>query len=134
MWQNAGKYNPDIAAESTFITVIARRRLIDRKRRLDARPATEAIVGEPQAEQLTAEDVASLGDEAALAAEVLDSLPEQQVRVLRLSIFDGLTHAEIAGSTGLALGTVKTHIRRGLQRLRDRLADRTNRSVAGGMP
>ena len=128
IWQNAHRYDPSVAAETTFIAVIARRRLIDRRRRQSVRPESETMVAEPSTTEKSAEQLAVLGDEAALASEVLGTLPEQQVKVLRLSIYDGLTHSEIATKTGLAIGTVKTQIRRGLQKLRDRLATRT----AGG--
>lgn len=134
IWQNASRYDSAIAGEATFIAVLARRRLIDRRRRQNSRPDPEPIVVEPPSTQQSAEHLATLGDEAAVAAQMLETLPTEQVEVLRLSIFDGLTHSEIAAQTGLALGTVKTNIRRGLQRLRDQLTDRTNRSVAGEMP
>ncbi len=133
IWQNAGRYDSNVAAESTFIALIARRRLIDRARRQNSRPEPETMVAEPKAVQKSAEQIAALGDEAAIAAQVLETLPEQEVKVLRLSIFEGLTHTEIANMTGLALGTVKTNIRRGLQKLRDRLASRTNQSIPGGV-
>ncbi len=125
VWQNAGKYNPDIAAESTFIAVIARRRLIDRRRRLGSRVQPETMVAEPPAVQRSAEQLAVLGDEARVAHEMLATLPEHEVQVLRMSVMDGMTHSEIAEQTGIALGTVKTHIRRGLQKLRDKLVGRS---------
>lgn len=131
IWQNSHRYDSNLASEATFIAVIARRRLIDRRRRQNSRPEAETMVSEPSTTERSAEQLAVLGDEAALAAQVLETLPEQQVQVLRLSIFDGLTHSEIATTTGLAIGTVKTQIRRGLQKLRDRLAAR--HSIAGGM-
>lgn len=133
IWQNAHRYDPTVAAESTFIALIARRRLIDRRRRLGSRPEPQAMVTEPSDVSKSAEQIASLGDEAAIATKVLETLPDNEVEVLRLSIYEGLTHTEIAGVTGQALGTVKTNIRRGLQKLRDRLASRTNKKMAGGL-
>ncbi len=130
VWQNAGRYDASVSAESTFIAVIARRRLIDRKRRQQARLQPETMVAEPPAVQKTAEQLAALGDEAALAHEILQTLPEQEVLVLRMSIMDGLTHSEISEKTGIALGTVKTHIRRGLQKLRDKLTNRAHGGAA----
>jgi RNA polymerase sigma-70 factor (ECF subfamily) len=57
-----------------------------------------------------------------------DLRPEQR-EVLRLSVAEGLTHEEIAGRTGMPLGTVKAHARRGLMRIRKLLLGEDN---AGG--
>ena len=56
-----------------------------------------------------------LGEEAARAAKAFETLTPEQQRVLRLSVYEGLSHELIARSTGLPLGTVKTHARRGLE-------------------
>jgi RNA polymerase sigma-70 factor (ECF subfamily) len=56
------------------------------------------------------------------AVELLDTLRPEQKRVVELSVLSGLSHSEIADLTGMALGTVKTHARRGLARLRAALA------------
>ena len=53
------------------------------------------------------------------AAQAMGELREDQQRVLQLSIYQGLSHERIAEATGLPLGTVKTHVRRGLIRLRE---------------
>ena len=56
--------------------------------------------------------------EAALATRAMADLRPEQREVLRLSVAEGLTHEEIAGRTGMPLGTVKAHARRGLMRIR----------------
>ena len=61
---------------------------------------------------------AEIAAEAAIAVRAMEGLRPEQREVLRLSIAEGLTHEEIAGRTGLALGTVKAHARRGLLRIR----------------
>ena len=57
-----------------------------------------------------------VSDEARLAREALDQLRPEQRKVILMSVVDGLTHPEIASKTGLPLGTVKSHIRRGLDK------------------
>lgn len=121
VWKSAHRYDPSVASEATFISMIARRRLIDRgrksARRTDNQPLTEAT---PAAVRLPSMQP-DTNEDAARAADALQSLVPEQQRVLRLSIFQGLSHDEIAQSTGLPLGTVKTHCRRGLIRIRELL-------------
>lgn len=117
LWKSASRYDPGVASEATFVAMIARRRLIDRGRRLRSRPMPgplpEGLAAAPAAEILEqAEDVAR-------AAEALGGLRDEQRRVLTLSLRDGLTYDQIARATGQPLGTVKTHARRGLIRLRE---------------
>ena len=62
-----------------------------------------------------------VGDDAQRAREAVDQLRPEQQKVILMSVVDGLTHQEIASTTGLPLGTVKTHMRRGLLSLRKRM-------------
>jgi len=124
IWQNAGRYDPSIASETAFVATIARRRLIDRRRKVGRRPVASVIT-----EEITAGDTPSPGGPAeaseasAKASTALTRLSDEQQRVLRLSVYEGLSHELIARATGLPLGTVKTHARRGLIRLRALLAE-----------
>jgi RNA polymerase sigma-70 factor (ECF subfamily) len=125
IWRNGHRYDPKIASETAFVATIARRRLIDRRRRISRQPVkqqiTEAVVGGEQ--EPTRPEV---GEEAARAAKAFETLSPEQQRVLRLSVYEGLSHELIARSTGLPLGTVKTHARRGLIKLREMLGRSTD--------
>ena len=134
LWRSAERFDPGIAEEITFVAMIARRRLIDRVRKDARRPAAAPLdaAGSSAAVDPGAAvgDRIEVGEEARLAAEQFDRLPSDAQRVLRLSIFDGLSHGEIAAQTSLPLGTVKSHIRRGLDTLRQRLVGRPREPLA----
>lgn len=126
LWRSAGRFDPAVASEPTFISMIARRRLIDRNRARARRISAEPLAddGEPLGSPSAASSLQSpveTADEAARAARALGTLSPEQQRVLRLSVYQGLSHEQIAQATGIPLGTVKTHIRRGLIRIRDLL-------------
>lgn len=126
LWAHGGRYDPARASPELFVAVIARRRLIDRRRRAQRRPATEPLDGDGSLLELPATDGgAETAAEAALAARAMDELRPEQREVLRLAVAEGLTHEEIAGRTGMPLGTVKAHARRGLLRIRRRLLGET---------
>ena len=131
IWKNAGRFNAQLSSESTYITMIARRRLIDRRRKIGRRPE---VVPLPETVPARGPDSGSAtvdtADEAAVVLDALAGLrPEQQI-VLKMAVYHGLTHEEIAQSTGLPLGTVKTHARRGLIRIRELLASKTDEQLA----
>ena len=123
LWQSAARYDPAVASEATFIAMITRRRLIDRQRRRSRRPertvAPEHLTINTDDSESPADGSAS--EEAIRAAEALKRLSENQQKVLRMSIYEGLSHEGIARATGMPLGTVKTHARRGLIKLRSLL-------------
>lgn len=119
VWKNAQRFDDAQASETTFIAMIARRRLIDRLRYAKRRITAASL------EDLVAEPVNTDGSdlqtcvEAKEAAKALDTLRPEQRQVLQLSIIQGLSHQEISDATGLPLGTVKTHARRGLLQVRE---------------
>jgi RNA polymerase sigma-70 factor (ECF subfamily) len=123
LWKNAHRFDPERASEATFITTIARRRAIDHQRRVGRRPELEELPDEAPAET-DALAAVELIDEARVAAEALAQLKPEQQQVLRLALVEGLTHTQIAVVTKLPLGTVKSHARRGLERVRALLKER----------
>lgn len=130
IWKNAGRYDPERASETTYITTIARRRAVDERRKIGRSPESveiEVDLEEPSDPFAGVE----LADEARIAADALSQLKPEQQRVLRLTLVEGLTHAEVAAATELPLGTVKSHVRRGLEKVRGLLReDRQERQGA----
>lgn len=132
IWRNAGRFDPEVASEATYITMIARRRLIDRYRRRSRDLATASLKDEVVAPDAEHEHWTEISDEAALAREYMQQLRPEERQVLELSINRGLSQSQIAQATDLPLGTVKTHARRGLIRLRELLGVDSAGGVKGG--
>lgn len=125
IWRHASRFDPNAGSEATFVATITRRRLIDRIRKIGRQPASRPIDesgGVVVSERANVPEAPALSEEAALARQALSELSEDQQRVLQLSIFHGQSHERIAAATGLPLGTVKTHARRGLIRIREAIA------------
>ena len=124
LWRTAARYDTARTSEAGWVAMIARRRLIDRARKRERLPALESI---PDDFDVASETERDLDREwrAEQARAVLRELPPAQRRMLELSLVHGRTHDEIARETDTPLGTVKSHIRRGLARARDVLAART---------
>ena len=138
LWTHAARFDPSVASETTFVAMIARRTLIDRRRKQARRPSPGPLPVDLSGEAMPPLDRLEHLDEANRAARALDALGDDQRRVLTLSIYQGLTYDQVARATGLPLGTVKTHARRGLINLRRELEAPEARPVSskqdGGIP
>ncbi len=123
IWLNASRYDSAKAAESTFISTIARRRLIDRLRKSYRRPVAVSIDDVLEVPRRTGfEESLNNRIEAERATRAMKDLRREQRELIFLSVFEGLSHGEIGQRVGMPLGTVKTHIRRGLGRVRQSLS------------
>lgn len=126
VWRHADRYDPDIGSEATFVTMIARRRLIDRQRKVGRQVRTSPLDEQAVPTSQPHERQIEIAEEAAMIRKQLATLRPEERQVLELSISYGLSQSEIAARTKLPLGTVKTHSRRGLIRLRNLLSDRSH--------
>ncbi|KQU53387.1 RNA polymerase subunit sigma [Bosea sp. Leaf344] len=118
LWRKADLFDPAKSSLSTWLYRIARNRRIDlarrdRSDRID--PEDPILHPAPQAEPDRLMDAQQREEALRLA---LGSLPEEQLSLVRLAFFEGLSHAEVAERTGLPLGTVKSRIRLAFSRLR----------------
>lgn len=118
-WSGRDTFDPQRGTLLGWLLGIARRKAIDRMRSVarDDRVAETVRAQIPPPEE--AERPERIVDRLVVADE-LGRLPAEQRRTLELAFFDDLTHPQIAAVTGLPLGTVKSHIRRGLANLRRR--------------
>jgi RNA polymerase sigma-70 factor (ECF subfamily) len=117
LWKSASRYDASIASETAFIAMIARRRLIDLRRKHRNEPQAAAEAAPEAVDERAPPDRCA---EAALAAAALEQIRPEQREVLLLAC-EGHSHDDISRETGLPLGTVKAHARRGLLRIRELL-------------
>lgn len=118
LWKSADRFNESLAAESTFVTMIARRRIIDllrRRRGPTSGDLVEDIVDPSATPEMGGYE---LTEEVQRVRGFMLQLKDEERRVLELAISEGLTQTKIAEITGWPLGTVKSHARRGMMRLR----------------
>ena len=115
LWEKAERFDPSKATEKTFVVMIARRRLIERLRQRGRQVPAEVCNGGA----VSKPDKLVKDETVSKAKSALCTLPEAQQQVIKHSIYGGLTHAQIAEKLGIPLGTVKTHARRGLIKLRE---------------
>lgn len=121
VWKNAERFDESKSSETTFIAMIARRRLIDKIRHSNRRITADSLDDVLLEPFTRADKDLQLGIEAREAAKAMRNLRPEQQQVLRLSIVQGMSHQEIADATGMPLGTVKTHARRGILQVREHL-------------
>jgi RNA polymerase sigma factor (sigma-70 family) len=129
LWKSASRYDGVRSSETTWVAMIARRRLIDRRRAAQRAPALDEITDvmlETVPDPVRRYDqIIEASAEAALAAKAMQQLKPTQQVVLQMAVYQGMTHPEIAQATGIPLGTVKTFVRRGLIHIRKALGVRT---------
>ena len=118
LWKNAARFDEAQSSEVTFVAMIARRRLIDRLRKSNRQPQTYSMDAEENKFEPQYNEQLEVRTDAAVAFRAMQQLRPEQQKVLQLAIYQGLSHQEISGATGIPLGTVKTHARRGLEKIR----------------
>ncbi len=119
VWNKAGQFDPTRASVATWVFTIARNRRIDLLRKA-RRPEPEDLPWGPEPEPAQA-DALALQQESVLLGEALKTLPAAQRDLIEKAYFGDLSHGEIAGITGLPLGTIKSRIRLALDKLRQNM-------------
>ncbi len=121
IWRSRARYQPERGSVRTWVLGIVHHRAIDALRRNlvhDRRRASaEGIEERHEARELTDVEVHRREDARQVRA-ALESLPEDQSRVIQLGYFGGYSHSQIAEMLEMPIGTVKGRMRLGLDKLR----------------
>ena len=128
VWQAAATFRQDRGRFATWLMSVARHRAIDELRRLGVRPEGNSVdldqsAADNAARSDSIEDRVWLDQRRAAVRSALAELPDPQRRALELAYFGGLTQQEIAERLNTPLGTIKTRMRMGMQKLRRVLDD-----------
>ncbi|MCG6568643.1 RNA polymerase sigma factor [Tessaracoccus sp. ZS01] len=115
-WSSRSSLVPGETALPGWLLVIARRRVADH---WESRARHNRRVDEARRYSSTEDTTEQPADDRLLVTAVLDAMGDPKRKVLQLAFYDGLTHAEIADRLQMPVGTVKSHIRRGLLIVKD---------------
>lgn len=120
LWQKADSYRPGRGKFSTWLLTIAKRTAIDRLRKQDRRPDVAEAIDVEADWRPALSNPGSGGDEARWRSLyfALHDIPDEQRQAIALAYYQGMSHSQIASYLGIPLGTVKTRIRLGMQKLR----------------
>jgi RNA polymerase sigma factor (sigma-70 family) len=122
IWRGAGTYRPERAKASTWLLTFVHRRAVDLVRREQKR-RTLPVVGEPQGADPGADEEVVERSRREIVQDALRRLPAEQREPIELAYYGGLTQSELAERLGQPLGTIKSRMFTGLQRLRVLLAE-----------
>jgi RNA polymerase sigma factor (sigma-70 family) len=122
VWRSAESYRRERATPSTWLLTLVHRRAVDLVRREDRRRA-EPLDEPPEAIGGDVPEEAAVRGRRMAVQSALRSLPEDQRQALELAYYGGYTQSELAERLGVPLGTVKSRMFSGLNRLRELVPD-----------
>lgn len=120
IWNNAANYATQKSAPLTWMTAIVRNRSLDivRRPRVEVADEDDWHAQNLEDEAGSPHEQLSESRDRARVARCLETLDAEQKQSIALAFYQGLTHSEVAEHLRRPLGTVKTHIRRGLLKLK----------------
>ncbi|HEY3113454.1 MAG TPA: sigma-70 family RNA polymerase sigma factor [Gemmatimonadaceae bacterium] len=123
-WTQASRFDASRGQVRSWVLSIARTRALDKLKSVTRRREDQLESAPPEllAKDGSADDRIVEEERISVLASALNQLPAAQREALEMAYFGGLSQTEIAECTGLAIGTIKTRIRLGMQKLRERLA------------
>jgi RNA polymerase sigma-70 factor (ECF subfamily) len=123
VWKQCGRFDPGRGQVRSWLLTIVHHRAVDAVRRRANRPERALPEGAEEFLEATGrpEDLAEMSMDAAAVREAVAQVPEDQRRTIVMAYFEGLTHVEIAERMQVPLGTVKSRLRIGLEKMRETL-------------
>ncbi len=145
LWKNPDRYDEQRGRFLGWLLSVTRNRSIDEVRSRKRRPLSESQVGNPEdtgslADETPSEparsamELAEMTDQREMVRRALAELPEEQRVAIELAYYKGLTQVEIADELDAPLGTVKTRVRLGMQKLRVALEGRVGIQETTNVP
>lgn len=122
-WRGRHTYDPSRRPLRAWLVGITRHLVADRlsERNRDRALQERVVASDPGARATMVDSLAESVADAVVVADCMSRLESPRREIVHLSFFDGLTHSQISTTLDMPLGTVKSHIRRGLLELRDHL-------------
>ena len=124
IWNNAASYQAGLAAPMTWITTIVRNEAFDTLRRIDGAVEIDAdnfdkeVMDALESVDPTPIEALQISDESKALARCFAKLESLHRQAIALAFYHDLSHSEVAEQLALPIGTVKTWVRRGLEKLR----------------
>lgn len=122
IWHQADRFDPVRGNAMAWLTVLCRSRALDTVRRNNAAPTTHALpmseIPEPVEVEFPQDLLIAIEDES-VVHHALEQLRPEHRQLLALAYFRGYSHSELAAFTGMPIGTVKTQLRRTVQKMKE---------------
>jgi RNA polymerase sigma-70 factor (ECF subfamily) len=123
VWKQAARFDPERGQVKSWLLTIVHHKAIDAVRRRTNR-SERALPEGPEEFVAThgrPDEAAEMAMDAAAVRAAVRAIPEDQRRTIEMAYFEGLTHVEISERMGVPLGTVKSRLRIGLEKMRESL-------------
>jgi RNA polymerase sigma-70 factor, ECF subfamily len=128
VWQHKSQWNPEKGKLRNWLLTIGHFTAIDRLRQERRQPDLYPDSIEDMEEESLSTRSETLWQDGAELRFLVRQLPQEQASLIDLAFFRGMSHGDIASVTRIPLGTVKTRLRSGLQRLRELWLESVNRT------
>jgi len=121
-WKGRIRYHAERGRFSTWLFVIVRNRCLDRLRRMNRKASIEPLSEiEPEPDPHDPEEDVYIAERRQIVLQALGRLPEEQRQAVELAFYQGMTHSEIAAQLDTPLGTIKSRIKIGMEKLKQHL-------------